>query len=189
MVDCKDRIIEMKHSAVFLDRDGVLCTEKGYVTTKNELEIFPYTRQAVDLIHKKGFLAICVTNQSAVARGMVDEKALQGINEFLIQEVGLDAIYYCPHHPKGVGKYGIKCGCRKPNTGMLEMAIKEWAINREESYIVGDRASDIICGKNAGLKTVLVESGFEAGVLEELVSPDKVYANLEKFVFALNPKL
>lgn len=171
-----------KHSAVFLDRDGVLCVEKSYITSVEDLSIFPYAKYCIELLHQKKFLAICVTNQSAVARGMMTEKVLQELNQHLIEKIGLDAVYYCPHHPNGIGKYKCKCSCRKPNTGMIERAIKEFEIDRNNSYIVGDRASDIICGQRSGLKTVLVESGYGLIRLEESVKADFVCSDLKEFI-------
>ncbi len=170
------------HPAIFLDRDGVLCTEKGYVTSIEELEIFPYTRNCIELLHQKGFLAICVTNQSAVARGFMSEAALKEINGYLVRETGIDAAYYCPHHPQGIGKYGVLCKCRKPGTEMIEKAIERFQIDRMYSYMVGDRASDLLCGKGAGMKTVLLESGYGTSRLEEMVYPDFIYRDLEEFV-------
>lgn len=168
--------------AIFLDRDGVLCREKGYITEKEELDIFPETRDCIELLHQKGFLAICITNQSAVARGILSEQKLQEMNEYLIRETGLDAVYYCPHHPNGIGKYCVSCNCRKPDTGMILCAMKDFEIKKESSYMVGDRASDILCGQKAGVKTVLLESGYGSLCLESPVSPDFVYDNLKTFV-------
>lgn len=168
--------------AVFLDRDGVLCTEKGYVTGIEELEIFPYTRKCIELLHQKGFLAVCVTNQSAVARGFMSEDTLKEINAYLVRETGIDAVYYCPHHPRGIGVYGTLCKCRKPDTGMIEKAAERFQIDRERSYMVGDRSSDILCGKKAGIKTVLLESGYGTSRLEEPVYPDFIYHDLQEFV-------
>lgn len=171
-----------ERAAVFLDRDGVLCVEKGYVIRIQDLEIFPYAKQCIQELHKKGYLAICVTNQSAVARGMMSEDTLIEINEFLMEKLDLDAVYYCPHYPTGIGKYARKCDCRKPETGMLDAAIEKYGINKEMSYMVGDRASDIICGKKAGLKTVLLESGYKIKKSEQQVEPDDIYRNLKEFV-------
>ena len=170
-----------KCPAVFLDRDGVLCAEKSYVTKIKELEIFPYAKQCIDIFHQKGFLAICITNQSAVARGMMTENMLCRINEYLIQETGLDALYYCPHHPKGAGIYRKQCSCRKPETGMLVQAQEQFAIDMKQSYFAGDRASDIICGQNAGLATVLLESGYGTKGLEQDVKADYVFSDLKAF--------
>ncbi len=168
--------------AIFLDRDGVLCKERGYVTTFQELEIFPYAKMCVESIHRKGFLAICITNQSAVARGMMTENVLLELNGLLQKEVGLDAVYYCPHHPQGMGKYGVACTCRKPGVGMIEQAKERFRIGMEQSYLVGDRGSDIICGQRAGLKTVLVESGYGLEDLEQSVKPDFLFQDLQEFV-------
>lgn len=175
-------VIKRNSPAVFLDRDGVLCVEKSYVTNIEELEIFPYARHCVELLHQKGFLAICITNQSAIARGMMTEEALREMNEYLIREIGLDALYYCPHHPGGIGKYRQICDCRKPGTGMVERAMEEFRIARDASYMVGDRAADILCGQNAGLKTVLLESGYGTMRMERPVKPDFIYKDLEEWV-------
>lgn len=171
-----------KKAAVFLDRDGVLCPEKSYVTNIKELEIFPYTRECIEMIHKKGYLAICITNQSAVARGMLAEDVLIEMNQYLMGKVKLDAIYYCPHHPSGIQEYGIWCNCRKPGTGMLEKAIKEFNVDRSASYMVGDRASDILCGQKAGMETILLESGFGTKFLEYEVNPEQIYKDLRAFL-------
>lgn len=171
--------------AVFLDRDGVLCTEKGYITNTEQMEIFPYAGQCVELLHNKGYLAICITNQSAVARGYLTEEKLQMIHAHLISETGLDALYYCPHHPDGKEPYYIVCECRKPGIGLITKAAREWKIDLSHSYMVGDRASDILCGKNAGLKTILLESGYGTQHLEQPVVPDAVYEDLWEFVQAL----
>mgnify|MGYP002070723057 CR=1 FL=1 len=172
-----------KSPAVFLDRDGVLCKEKSYITRLEDLEIFPYTKDCIDEFHQKGCLAICITNQSAVARGMMSEDVLQEMNTYLLQQTGLDAIYYCPHHPNGTGPYRKQCSCRKPQTGMLQQAQEQFSIDMTHSYLVGDRASDVICGQNAGLKTVLLESGYGTKRLEQEVTADFVCQDLREFAF------
>lgn len=171
-----------KYNAVFLDRDGVLCKEKSYVTRVEDLEIFPYTKDCIDRFHQEGYLAICITNQSAIARGMMTEHMLVELHTFLQQQTGLDAIYYCPHHPDGIGPYRMQCSCRKPGTGMLKQAQEQFMIDMGRSYLVGDRASDIICGQNAGLKTVLLESGYGTKRLEQKVTADLVCRDLTEFV-------
>ena len=168
--------------AIFLDRDGVLCVEKSYVTSLDELEIFSYTKGCIEEMHQKGFLTICITNQSAIARGILAESELQKMNAYLIDQTGLDAVYYCPHHPTGREPYNVRCSCRKPGIGMIQQAAKEWRIDLSGSYMVGDRASDIICGQNAGLKTVLLESGYGTERLEQKVQPDRIYKDLKLFV-------
>ena len=102
MIESTYSLSRYKRPAVFLDRDGVLCAEKGYVTQIKELDLFPFAKRCIDLLHQKGFLAICITNQSAVARGMMSELVLQEMNQYLLRELSLDALYYCPHHPQGI---------------------------------------------------------------------------------------
>lgn len=168
--------------AIFLDRDGVLCEERSYITSLEQMRIFPYTKKSIEEIHQKGFLAICITNQSAVARGLMTVTELEKIHDHLMNQIGLDALYYCPHHPNGKGIYRCICDCRKPKKGLIERAVEEWEIDLSRSYMVGDRASDIMCGKNVGIKTVLLESGYGTYRLEQNVEADLVYENLMEFV-------
>lgn len=169
--------------AVFLDRDGVLTVENSYVCSVEELEIFPYVRECIQQIHKKGFYAIVITNQSGIARGMFTEEELHRMNRMLVQETGVDAVYYCPHHPQGiVEKYKVICDCRKPKTGLLERACKDYQIDLDHSYMVGDRAGDILAGMEMGIKTVLLESGYGLENLEQDVKPDYCLEDLKHFV-------
>lgn len=168
-----------KKPAVFLDRDGVLTEEKGYIDSIEKLCIFPYVAECIRKIHEKGYYAIVVTNQSGVARGFFSEENLWEMNVYLIQQTNIDAVYYCPHHPAGlVEKYKMACCCRKPNTGMFHMACKEFAIDLANSYMVGDRAGDILAGQNVGVRTVLLESGYGSEKLEEDVVPDYIFRDL-----------
>ena len=177
---------EKKKPAVFLDRDGVLSEEKSYVCALQDLTVFPYTKECVEKIKEKGYLAIVITNQSGVARGLFWEKVLQEMNSYLIKEIGVDAVYYCPHHPQGkIEKYRKECNCRKPRTGMIEQACKDFSIDMERSYIVGDRASDILLGQNAGITTVLVESGYGTERLEQEVTPDYIKKDLREVIALL----
>lgn len=175
--------------AVFLDRDGVLTVEKGYVKKKDDLEIFPYVRRCIETIHDKGYHAIVLTNQSGIARGYFTEGQLEEMNAYLLRETGVDAVYYCPHHEKGVvGRYAVKCNCRKPETGMIWQACKDFDIDKQAlnaSYMVGDRASDIKLGQNAGVTSVLLESGYGTRRLEEEVKADLICKDLVEFVSML----
>lgn len=169
--------------AVFLDRDGVLTEEKSYIASTEDLNIFPYTKECIRKIHEKGYYAIVITNQSGVARGLFTEEKLKEMNKYLMQQTGVDAVYYCPHHPDGkVEKYRKICRCRKPDTGMLEAACMEFEIDMENSYMVGDRAGDILAGQNAGVKTVLVESGYGTAGLECETMADYVMLDLRKVI-------
>lgn len=169
----------MIQPAVFLDRDGVLTREKSYVTASEQLEIFSYTAKCIAMIKKKGYLTIVITNQSGVARGLFSEEELIKMNQFLLKETGVDAIYYCPHYEQGIiPKYTKPCSCRKPGIGMIELACKDFDIDLTKSYMVGDRASDILTGQRAGVKTILVESGYGSSKLEEQVTPDYILDDL-----------
>lgn len=169
--------------AVFLDRDGVLTVENSYVCSVEELQIFPYARKCIEQIHQKGYYAIVVTNQSGIARGLFTEEELHRMNRVLVQETGVDAVYYCPHHPQGiVEKYKVSCDCRKPKTGLLERACKDYQIDLDNSFMVGDRAGDILAGTKMGIKTVLLESGYGLENLEEDVRPDYCLVDLKHFV-------
>ncbi len=169
--------------AVFLDRDGVITKEKSYVSSLGELEIFDYSKECVDIIHQKGYLAIVVTNQSGIARGLFSEDSLKEMNEYLIKQLGIEAVYYCPHYPEGkISKYSIKCECRKPGIGMLKKACESYKIDMLNSWMVGDRDSDIRMGINAGIKTVLLESGYGSKSLDSGTKPDYILKDLREFV-------
>lgn len=165
--------------AVFLDRDGVLTEEKSYICTVSELTVFSYAGECIREIKDRGYYAIVITNQSGIARGLFTEVSLQLMNEHLIRMLGVDDVYYCPHHPQGkVEKYRKACECRKPGIGLITHACRDYNIDMDRSYMVGDRASDIIAGQRAGLKTVLLESGYGTAGLEADVAPDYVLADL-----------
>ncbi len=172
-----------KRPAVFLDRDGVLTREKGYVHSVEELEIFSYVKSCVAQIHRKGYLAIVITNQSGVARGYFTEDELLEMNRYLKEKTGVDAVYYCPHYEQGiVEKYAVKCGCRKPKTGMIMRACREFEIDLSRSYMVGDRTGDILCGQSVGIQTVLVESEYGRERLEKGVRADNYMADLRDLI-------
>ena len=174
---------ENKKPALFLDRDGVLTEEIGYITSVENLHIFPYAEECIRLIHEKGYYAIVITNQSGVARGLFTEETLKDMNTFLKEMTGVDAIYYCPHHPDGeVDKYRKICKCRKPEIGLLEQACKDFDINMDKSYMVGDRAGDILTGQRVGIKAILLESGYGLAKLEQNVTPDYVFADLRNVI-------
>lgn len=165
--------------AVFLDRDGVLTKEKSYVCTTEGLEVFPYAYDCIQKMKDRGFYTIVVTNQSGVARGLFTEEDLCRMNRYLRQKTGVDAIYYCPHHPKGeISEYRKECHCRKPDTGMIEQACRDYQIDISRSFMVGDRAGDIIAGQRAGLRTILLESGYGTERLEKDVKPDYILKDL-----------
>ena len=173
----------MIRPAIFLDRDGVLTMEYGYaISSIEEMKIYPYAADCVSRLKEAGYLTIVVTNQSAVAKGLFSIEELFDMNRKLQDEVGVDAIYYCPHHPNGkILKYSKICDCRKPATGMIDQACKDLDIDMSSSYMVGDRACDIILGQNAGIETVLLDSGYGREGLEEDCKPDYIMKDLAEF--------
>lgn len=173
----------IKRPAVFLDRDGVLTVEKGYVRSAEELEIFSYAKDCVRKIHEQGYYALVVTNQSGIARGYFTEDELIRMNHKLQAETDVDAVYYCPHHEQGIiPEYTKVCDCRKPSTGMIRKACEEYAIDIRHSYMVGDRASDIKLGENVEVKTILLESGYGSSEAGDQVKPDYVLKDLREVV-------
>ncbi|HUR71578.1 MAG TPA: HAD family hydrolase, partial [Candidatus Limnocylindrales bacterium] len=131
--------------AVFLDRDGTLIRDVGYLTRIEQIEILAGVPAAIRALRNAGFATVVVTNQSAVARGWLTETALNHIHrlvqDLLAQEgAELDAIYYCPHHPSaGVGEYRVVCDCRKPKPGMINRAVHDLALAPMRSYVLGDQ--------------------------------------------------
>ena len=151
---------------MFIDRDGTLNEDIGYVSTPEELVLFPWAAQAVRRINEAGLFAIVITNQSGIARGLYTEETLGAIHSRMIDELAregarVDAIYYCPHHPEvGDLQYRLSCECRKPRTGLLVKAAREHNIDLARSFVVGDKASDIKLAENAGARGALVFTGY-----------------------------
>lgn len=155
--------------AVFLDRDGTINKYVGFLRNHDEFELIDGIGEVIRKINNSGYLAIVITNQPVVARGEVTVPQLDEIHnkmETLLGEQGayLDAIYYCPHHPhKGyageVPALKIACDCRKPEPGMILKAAKDFNIDLKESFVVGDSEIDILAGKRAGCKTILIGEG------------------------------
>jgi len=152
--------------AVFLDRDGTINEEVGYLDSLDRLIIFPAAFEAVRILNEAGFKVIVVTNQSGVARGFFDEEFVNTVhtamNEmFRGRGARIDRFYYCPHHPtEGIGKYRVSCGCRKPAPGMLIKASEELRIDLQASYVVGDMAKDIELATTVGAGGILVQTGY-----------------------------
>ncbi len=152
--------------AIFLDRDGTIVYEVGFIDNADDLELFPGTADALARAKALGFRLVVITNQSGVARGLFPEDTVVEINnamqKLLVQaRVVLDGIYYCPHHPEGTkNAYKNACDCRKPAPGMIKKASEDIGLDLKNSYMIGDKLSDIQSGINAGLKTILVRTGY-----------------------------
>lgn len=157
---------EKKGPAVFLDRDGTINEEVGYLDRIEKLRLLPGAAAAIRRINESGMKAVVVTNQSGIARGLFDEAFVARVHarlrEMLRAEGALiDAFYFCPHHPtEGRGSYLKTCGCRKPAPGMLLLAAEELRINLNRSYMVGDTLKDVEAGTGVGARGVLVRTGY-----------------------------
>lgn len=149
-------------AAVFLDRDGTLIRDVGYLRQVDQVEILPKVPAALCLLREQGFKLVLVTNQSAIARGWLTERDLGTIHEALAVQLArcgarLDAIYYCPHHPEeGTGIYRVVCRCRKPDVGMIERASEELGVNPAVSYVVGDQKTDMELAERIGARALLI---------------------------------
>ena len=158
----------MMRRAVFLDRDGVICTEESYISDPRQLRLIPGAVEAIRLFNQSGLAAVVITNQSGVARGFFPEEAIADMNlamKELLKEYGacLDGIYYCPHHPEGIIEpYRKECDCRKPAAGLLMRAARDHGIDLSRSYLVGDKRTDLECACRAGVKGILVLTGYGA---------------------------
>jgi D-glycero-D-manno-heptose 1,7-bisphosphate phosphatase len=170
--------------AVFLDRDGTLIVERGYITVPEGVELIPGAAAAVARLRDAGWKVFVVTNQGAVAKGMISEDELGLIHLrmlALLAEAGaqVDGVYYCPHHPDGDQiRYSVECDCRKPRPGLLERAAGEHEIDLAESVMIGDTLRDLEAGRAAGARGVLVLTGHGAQTVAEEHGADYVAADL-----------
>jgi D-glycero-D-manno-heptose 1,7-bisphosphate phosphatase len=143
------RIDHGKRPAAFLDRDGVLNVDHGYVYRPDQLAWIAGAPDAVHLLNEAGYYVFVITNQSGVARGYYEEAAVHQFHGHMqdalrAQGAHVDAFYYCPHHPEGtVKEFAVRCRCRKPNPGMLEQAAREWPIDPGRSFLIGDKDDDM----------------------------------------------
>jgi D-glycero-D-manno-heptose 1,7-bisphosphate phosphatase len=148
--------------AVFLDRDGVIVVDKNYQYKILDLELIEGAGKAIARLNDAGYLVIVVTNQSGIARGYFTEEDLNKFNSAMNVELGkegakVDSIYYCPHHPdNGSENYRQNCSCRKPKPGMLLKAAEAHNVNLHESWMVGDKETDIQAGAAAGCRTIFI---------------------------------
>jgi len=167
--------------AVFLDRDGTINEEVGYLDSLDKLKMIPAAYEAIRLINKSCMKAIVVTNQAGVAKGFFTEKFVRQTHEIiqaalLEKKASIDKFYYCPHHPtEGTGIYLQNCNCRKPSPGMLLQAAHDLDIELGSSYMVGDRYRDVETAKKVGVKGILVKTGYGREVLQD-IDPDVVTA-------------
>lgn len=160
----------MKQAAVFLDRDGTINEQVGYMNHLSRLRILPGAGQAIRLLNDLGYLTIVVTNQSGVARGYYPLDLVHEVHGLLMnrlkEEAGasIDAFLFCPHHARGtVAPFAVDCDCRKPKIGLIEQACRSFDIDLSRSYMIGDMCSDLELAGRAGIKGILVKTGYGLG--------------------------
>lgn len=142
--------------AAFIDRDGTLIEEVNFLSSVDDLRVFPFTHEALRLLKDAGFLVIVLTNQSGIGRGIVEEQSMHAIHDEMQSQVGnlIDAFYFCPHLPCD------GCTCRKPSIGMIESARADFQIDLDGSWMFGDKRIDVETGWNAGIRSAMVMTGY-----------------------------
>lgn len=177
-----------RRAAVFLDRDGTINHEVGHLAHPDQLTLIEGAGAAIRRLNRAGRLAICVTNQPVIARGDVSADGLTAIHHRLDGLLGkegayLDRLYYCPHHPdRGfpgeVSELKFDCTCRKPESGLIDRGVRDLEVDRRASWMVGDRTADVSAGKRAGLRTILLNTGFAGRDARYSDTPDYVCTDL-----------
>ena len=163
----------MKKPAAFIDRDGTINEQMGYINHLSRFKIIPGVPKAIRLLNDLGFLVIVLTNQSGIARGYYSIDLVRQIHALLQKTLKkeanatIDAILFCPHHPQGsVPEYTMECECRKPKTGLIKQACMDFEIDLTQSFVIGDMASDMELANQAGVKGIMVETGYGLGEID-----------------------
>lgn len=178
--------------AIFLDRDGTLNLDVGYLHQLKDLELFPWTVDALRLLKRAGYELIIVTNQSGLAQGLIAPGFVETCHDEMrrrLQAGGadLDALYYCPHHPRGsVPPLSIDCRCRKPSPGMIEDAVRDRGIDPTSSWVIGDKWLDVNLGRNVGARSILVRTGWGAEQEEKRPAGQQVDAVCDNLMHAVS---
>jgi len=174
--------------AVFLDRDGTMVRDAGFLSRMDDLEWYPWTIDAVRLLNRAGFLVCVTSNQGGVGLGYFPERFVRDVHDAMtatLRAAGarVDGWFYCPHYPSAkLPEFRIDCDCRKPKPGMIHQAAARLPIDLRRSFVVGDKAADIGLARNAGVRGVLVRTGAGSAELvrhpEELSGADYIAADL-----------
>lgn len=172
----------MGNKAVFLDRDGTIIRDNGYIGNLDDVEFYSFTFKALKLLQEE-FLLFIVTNQSGIGKGLVKEKDVENLNDHILSnlrknEVKIEELFYCPH------KTEDRCKCKKPLPYFIDLAAEKYNIEKDKSYVVGDHPSDILFAKNAGASGIFVLTGHGRGHLKEIgedimISKNLYYASLK----------
>lgn len=161
---------------MFLDRDGTLNVDVGYLHRIEDLELFPWTGDALRLLKRAGYALVVVTNQSGIAHGLIEPAFVPECHAEMRRrlrpaDADLDALYFCSHHPRGsIADLAIDCRCRKPLPGMVEDAARDLDIDPSQSWVVGDKWLDVNLGQAVGARSILVRTGW--GVDQERRRPE-----------------
>jgi D-glycero-D-manno-heptose 1,7-bisphosphate phosphatase len=159
----------MKRPAVFIDRDGTINEQMGYINHVSRFHLLPGVADAIRMLNKNNFLAIILTNQSGVARGYFPIELLHEVHSLMIETLrrdgaNIDAVFFCPHYPGGkVPEYSCECDCRKPRTGLIDRARDSFDIDMSRSYMVGDHTADLELAHRCDLEGIMVRSGYGMG--------------------------
>ncbi len=170
--------------AVFLDRDGVINKEIDHLSDVADFRLLPGVADAIKRIKSRGYRVIVISNQAAVAKGITTLKKVDIVHAAMLHRLSrkgaeIDAVLYCPHHPHGIVKqYAILCNCRKPEIGMIQDGARRYNIDVKKSFLVGDTTRDILTGHKAGMKTILVKTGYGGSDKKHDVVPDFIAKNL-----------
>jgi len=189
-----------RRRAFFLDRDGTVAEEVGYVNHVSRYRLYPWSAEAIRRINQAGLAAVVVTNQAGVARGYFPEELIQQVNAKMVEELAaagakLDGVYYCAHHPEvGAPPFRRRCRCRKPLPGMIEQAVKDLDLELAGSVVVGDRYLEVEMAHRLGLRGALVLTGYGRGEHEYMQGdwprqPDWVAENLLGAVEEILPEM
>jgi len=159
----------LHNKAIFLDRDGTINEEMGYINHVERFKVFDFVPESIRIFKKLGFKIIVVTNQSGIARGYFSESLLNEIHNKLLAQMdnkhaSIDDIFYCPHHPtEGRLPYRMDCECRKPKPGMILKAAEKWQLDLTQSFMISDRYKDILFAEKLKIRTALVLTGYGLG--------------------------
>jgi D-glycero-D-manno-heptose 1,7-bisphosphate phosphatase len=170
----------VKRPAVFIDRDGTINEQMGYINHVSRFVLLPGTAEGIRLLNRHQYLAIIVSNQSGVARGYFPMELIDRVHahmkDLLAKEgANIDGIFFCPHYPRGiVPEYSVECDCRKPGTGLVQKACEKFDIDMKNSYVIGDRCSDIELAERSNLQGIMVTTGYGLGDIE-YVLPHKTF--------------
>lgn len=177
------------YPTVFIDRDGTINVDAGYINHTDNFIMYPFASQAVRMLNEAGYLAVVITNQSGLGRGFFTVDVMNEIhhkmnNVFEKNGAKIDGLYYCPHDPNAkVEEFKADCNCRKPKTGMIDKALQDLPIDKNNMYFIGDKISDMKTGFATGCKTIMVKTGYGQGELLHKSKnwdrmPDKTASNL-----------